>query len=186
MESSKKKAKKLRIPLIFLDESGFSLSPIRGKTWGEVGKPVVLREIFSRQTQTGLGFITMTPNLRRLNFRFTIFSGAINTEDVIFFLSEIHRHYGKKVMIIWDRLSAHISAQKFFERVNPDWFVFEYLPAYSPELKPVEQCWQVMKNVHLANFVPLSVEHLVEKRRVLTYLYLSATLFALMRFVGFF
>jgi len=83
-------------------------------------------------------------------------------------------------------LSAHISAQKFFERVNPDWFVFEYLPAYSPELNPVEQCWQVMKNVHLANFVPLSVEHLVEKRRVLTYLYLSATLFALMRFVGFF
>jgi len=41
LEASKKKCKKLGIPLIFLDESGFSLSPIRGTTWSEVGKPVV-------------------------------------------------------------------------------------------------------------------------------------------------
>jgi len=33
--------------------------------------------------------------------------------------------------------------------------VFEYLPSYSPELNPVEQCWQMMKNVFMANFVPL-------------------------------
>jgi hypothetical protein len=41
--------------------------------------------------------------------------------------------------------------------------VFEYLPSYSPELNPVEQCWQHMKNVRMVNFVPLSVEHLVER-----------------------
>ena len=28
---------------------------------------------------------------------------------------------------------------------------------------PVEQCWQMMKNVLMVNFVPLSVEHLEEK-----------------------
>jgi transposase len=163
LEASKKKAKKLGTPLIFLDESGFSLSPIRGKTWSEIGKPVVLRETFSRNTQTGLGFITMTPELRRLNFRFTIFSGAITMEDVVFFLTEIHRHYGKKVMIIFDRLPAHLSAVKFFEREHSDWFLFEYLPAYSPELNPVEQCWNQMKNVLMVNFVPMSIEHLVQK-----------------------
>jgi transposase len=139
------------------------MSPIRGTTWGEVGKPVVLRETFSRHTQTGLGFITLSPALRCLHFRFTIFSGAINTEDMIFFLTEIHRHYGKKVMIIFDHLSAHVSAQKYFEREHSEWFVFEYLPSYSPELNPVEQCWQHMKNVRMVNFVPLSVEHLVER-----------------------
>jgi len=46
-------------------------------------------------------------------------------------------------------------------------FAAEYrsneLPSYSPELNPVEQCWQMMKNVYMANFVPLSVEHLEEK-----------------------
>ena len=44
--------------------------------------------------EAGLGFITMTPNRQRLQFRFTIFSGAVNTEDMIFFLTEIHRYYG--------------------------------------------------------------------------------------------
>jgi len=149
--------------LILWDESGFSLSPIRGTTWCEVGKPVTLRETFSRHTQTGLGFITMTPVRQKLNFRFTIFEGAINTLDVILFLRMIHAYYGKQVMIIWDRLSSHLSARSFFECEHPDWFIFEELPAYCPELNPVEQCWNTMKNVLMANFVPMNIEHLKEK-----------------------
>jgi len=124
---------------------------------------VVLRERFSRKSQTGLGFITMTPKRRRLNFRFTIFEGGINTEDVIFFLTMIHQYYGVKVVIVLDQLSSHRSAQKFFQRTHPDWFVFENLPTYSPELNPVEQCWQMMKNVYMANFVPKDIEHLEAK-----------------------
>jgi transposase len=38
-------------------------------------------------------------------------------------------------------------------REHSGWFLFEYFPAYSPELNPVEQCWQYMKNVQMANFV---------------------------------
>jgi len=75
--------------------------------------------------------ITLTPIQRRLEFRFTMFSGAINTENMIFFLTMVRRYYGKQVMIIFDRLPAHIAAQSYFERVHPDWFLFEYLPAYS-------------------------------------------------------
>jgi len=163
LEASKKKAKKLGIPIVFWDESGFSLSPIRGTTWCEIGKPMVLRETYSRQSQTGLGMITMTPIQRRLEFRFTIFSGAINTEDMIFFLTMVHRHYGKRVMIIFDRLTSHIAAQLYFERTHPDWFVFEYFPSYSPELNPVEQCWQYMKNVLMANYVPIDIKCLEKK-----------------------
>jgi len=149
--------------LIFWDESGFSLSPIRGKTWCEIGKPIELRETYSRQSQTGLGMITMTPIQQRLEFRFTLFDGAMNTEMMIFFLTMVRRYYGKQVMIIFDRLSAHISAQKYFERVQPGWFIFEYLPSYSPELNPVEQCWQHMKNVSMANFVPICMQCLETK-----------------------
>ena len=150
------------MPLILRDETGFSLSPIRGTTWCERGKPNVLREIYSRPTPTGLGLITMTPVQQQLNFRFTIFDGAMNTLDVVLILRMIHAYYGKQVMVVWDRLSSHRSAQKYFECVYPDWFVFEYFPSYSPELNPVEQCWQHMKNVQMANVVPWSVEHLTE------------------------
>ena len=151
------------MPLIFWDETGFSLSPIRGTTWCEIGKPRVLRETYSRQSQTGLGMITMTPVQRRLEFRFTMFAGAINTEDMIFFLTMVRRYYGKQVMIVFDRLPAHIAAQHYFERTHPEWFVFEYLPSYSPELNPVEQCWQWMKNVAMANFVAMCIEQLESK-----------------------
>jgi hypothetical protein len=123
------------------------MSPTRGTTWAEVGKPMVMREIFSRNTQTGFGFITMTPKQRRLNFRFTIFDGAINTEDVKMFLRQIHYYYGTSVMILLDRLPSHLSARSYFERECPDWFLFEHFRSYSPELNPVEQCWQMMKNV---------------------------------------
>ena len=149
--------------MILLDESGFSLTPIRGTTWAPIGKPTVIRETYSRESQTGLGLITMTPVRQKLNFRFSIFSGAINTEDVIFFLTMIHRYYGTQVMIIWDRLPAHVSAHRHFDREHPHWFFFEYFPACSPELNPVEQCWNVMKNVYIANYVPMCIDDLHAK-----------------------
>jgi len=150
--------------LIFWDESNLSLAPIRGTTWCEVDKPVVLRETYSRQSQTGLGMITMTPVRQQLKFRFTMFEGGMNTEMMIFFLTMVHYYYGcKKVMIILERLPAHLAAEKYFERTNPHWFLFEYLPSYSPELNPVEQCWQHMKNVSMVNFVPMCMEQLEAK-----------------------
>jgi transposase len=76
----------------------------------------------------------------------------------------LHRHYnGKKVMIVMDRLPAHVAARKYFEREHGDWFEFADLPSYSPDLNPVEQCWNYMKNVLMANYVPLSIAHLDAK-----------------------
>ncbi len=90
------KSEAARHPLIFPDESGFSLSPIRGTTRCETGKSIVLRKIFSRKSQTGLGLIATTPVKRKSNFHDgfaarnygTIF-GGVNTEGVIFFLTMV-------------------------------------------------------------------------------------------------
>ena len=38
--------------------------------------------------------------------------------------------------------------------------MFEYLPAYCPELNPVEAMWSHAKYSDLANFVAADVEHL--------------------------
>jgi transposase len=56
-------------------------------------------------------------------------------------------------MIVWDALPAHKGAERYFRTNHPDWFVFHSLPSYSPELNPVEQCWNEMKNSQLSNFV---------------------------------
>jgi transposase len=157
----KKKAAKLGIPLVFVDESGFSLAPIRGKTWSKIGEPVTLRENFSRQNHTGIGMITLSPNRKDLHFYFTIFCGSARTEDFIFWLTQLHYYYsGQRVMILWDGLSAHKAAENYFKAHYSNWFFFEYFPPYSPELNPVEQCWQWMKNVDLANVISPNVAEL--------------------------
>jgi transposase len=56
-------------------------------------------------------------------------------------------------MLVWDALPAHKGAERYFRLHHPDWFVFHYFPTYSPELNPVEQCGNEMKNSQLRNFV---------------------------------
>jgi transposase len=43
---------------------------------------------------------------------------------------------------------------------HPDWFEVEWLPAYAPELNPVEMLWNHTKYADLANFIPDDVYHL--------------------------
>jgi len=51
-----------------------------------------------------------------------------------------------------DRLPAHLSAVNFFEREHPDWFIFEYLPSYTPEWNPVEQMLESDEERSLGEF----------------------------------
>jgi len=148
--------------LTIWDESGLSFSPNVGTTWAPVGETPILLETPGRHNHTMLGFIVRSPKRHDLRFRYTAFKGAARTEDVILFLTELHYRYGGKVMILWDHLSAHHSAETYFCDEHPDWFEFHYLPTYSPELNPVESCWHHIKNVSLANFVPSNDEELVQ------------------------
>jgi len=149
------------LPLTIWDESGFSFVPNRNHTWVPVGQTPLLRETPGRHNHTGLGFITRTPRRHLLKFRFTMFKGAARTEDLIFHLTELHHYYGgKKVLVLWDHLPGHHGADSYFSEHHRDWFEFEYFPTHSPELNPVESCWNKMKNEYLPNFVPTSDEEL--------------------------
>jgi transposase len=57
--------------------------------------------------------------------------------------------------VIWDRLSAHKSrmTQQWIEE-QKDWIHTEYLPAYAPELNPVEYLWGYWKQHELPNVCP--------------------------------
>lgn len=90
-----------------------------------------------------------------------MFQGSASFEDCVFFLSQIHHSYGDKVIVVWDNLPAHYSTESYFEEEHPDWFEFEHFPPHSPELNPVEPCWNHVKHVYLPNFVPRSDEELV-------------------------
>jgi len=61
----------------------------------------------------------------------------------------------RPVLVIWDRLSAHKSrmTQNWIAE-HQDWIRTEYLPAYAPELNPVEYLWGYWKQHELPNVCP--------------------------------
>ena len=55
---------------------------------------------------------------------------------------------GQRVVLIWDGLSAHWSTKmRAFLDSQRDWLRAERLPAYAPELNPVEGLWANLKNL---------------------------------------
>ena len=49
---------------------------------------------------------------------------------------------GQKAALVWDGLGAHRSrAMRAFLATQRDWLVVERLPAYAPDLNPVEALW---------------------------------------------
>jgi hypothetical protein len=59
---------------------------------------------------------------------------------------------GHKVVLLWDGLSAHWSTKmRAWLDSQRDWLCAERLPAYAPELDPVEYLWANLKDLELAN-----------------------------------
>jgi transposase len=60
---------------------------------------------------------------------------------------------GKKLLIVWDRLQAHRSrlVKEYVEGLNGR-IALEYLPAYAPELNPVEYILGYLKHHAMPNY----------------------------------
>ncbi|PBC46238.1 DDE endonuclease [Rhodococcus sp. ACS1] len=82
--------------------------------------------------------------------------GAEGTDKFIEFLTELRTHFaGEIVIVIWDGLMAHRSrAMTAWLATQRDWLHAERLPAFAPELNPIEQFWGNMKSTELANLCP--------------------------------
>jgi putative transposase len=61
---------------------------------------------------------------------------------------------------ILDRLNVHRAAIRHLQIRGASWLSVEWLPAYAPELNPVEAVWSHAKYTALANFVPDDRDHL--------------------------
>ena len=78
---------------------------------------------------------------------------SYNTDTLIAVLEQLAGFYtGQRVVLIWDGLSSHWSTKmRAFLDSQRDWLRAERLPAYAPELNPVEGLWANLKNLELAN-----------------------------------
>lgn len=74
-----------------------------------------------------------------------------------FFLEELRKEVSGEVALVWDRAGAHRAlAGEMPQGITP-----VFLPAYSPELNPVEPVWKALRK-ELANRIFETMEELQE------------------------
>lgn len=83
-------------------------------------------------------------------------------EDVVEFLKQIAQLNAGKIIVIRDRWSAYRKAMRLLGEQLPDRFEAEWLPAYAPDLNPIEFVWSKAKYADMANFVPENISALQE------------------------
>ena len=73
----------------------------------------------------------------------------------------VHRQLGTPVVWVWDNLPVHLTGELTeFIAKNKEWLTVVHLPAYAPDLNPVEGVWSLVKR-SLENFAAASMDHLV-------------------------
>lgn len=141
--------------IVFVDESGLTQKPATKKTWSPEGNTPQVEMNFSWKTLSVIGGIT----LRSIFFQ--IHEESIKSAQVIEFLTHLQRHIEGKLLVIWDGLPAHRSKEvKAYLTTTEGRIWLERLPAYAPELNPIEYLWGHLKNTALANFAPAELHEL--------------------------
>lgn len=86
------------------------------------------------------------------NFYFRLYPGTVRSPQVVHFLDALLRHINGPMLIVWDRLAAHRSGlvRDYLTSLQGRIKV-EYLPAYAPDLNPVEYIWAYWKQHELPN-----------------------------------
>ncbi|MGW8362851.1 IS630 family transposase [Streptomyces wedmorensis] len=146
----------------FLDESGVSLLPQVRRTYAPRGRTPLLRHRLNwkRASMAGaLGYHAADPE-RGPRLCFHLKPGSYDTVGLIEVLEQMKAFYrGERVVLVWDGLSAHWSRAMRAWVAEQDWLTLERLPAYAPELNPVEPLWSSVKKRELAN---LAGNHLAD------------------------
>jgi len=95
-------------------------------------------------------------------------AGAYNDELLADVLLDLRRHLrGAKATLLWDGLPSHRSRfMQHFLAQQRSWLVAERLPAYAPELNPVEGLWSNIKGRELANRCEATVSGLEDAAAV--------------------
>jgi transposase len=133
--------------IVFIDESGLSERPCRARTWAPRGETPILQYSFSWKQLSVIAGISFW----RFYFRF--FPGSIKSPQIVEFLKALQATLGRKLLIVWDRLQAHRSRLvRDYVEAQRGQIALEYLPAYAPELNPVEYIWGYLKRHAMPNY----------------------------------
>jgi hypothetical protein len=118
------------------------------------GHTPVLRHRLAWKRASMAAALGSHPDASKARLCFHLQLDSYDTDSLIGVLEQLKGVYtGHRVVLIWDGLSAHWSHKmRAHLDAQRDWLTVERLPAYAPELNPVEYLWANLKGAELANF----------------------------------
>jgi transposase len=92
--------------------------------------------------------------------------GAVRAAAILRFLRHLRRHVHGRVVLLWDSVQPHrAAAVRDWIARNESWLQVERLPAYAPDLNPVEGMWNWLKGTGLANVCEDNLGPVVRRAR---------------------
>jgi DDE superfamily endonuclease len=135
------------------------------RSWAPKGQPPVLTHRFNWKKASMAGALCYGVRGGGAQLAFHVTAGNYDTDTLIKVLTELRRLLGgEKATLLWDGLPAHRSrAMWAWLATQRSWLVVERLPAYAPELNPVEGLWSCLKAVELANLVSPTLAEVIDQ-----------------------
>ena len=157
MRRIRRRARRRKAHLIFLDESGFQLRPLVRRTLAPRGETPVLPCWDRRDRLSAISCISLSPVRDHPGLYFDLLpvDANVTAVEVVAFLQDLKRHLPGPWVLLWDRHRIHSRARavKVWLAKHPEVAVEDF-PAYAPELNPDEMVWGYTKYHQLANFAP--------------------------------
>jgi transposase len=147
--------------LVFLDESGFQLTPAVRRTLAPRGRTPILEAWDRRDRLSAISCITVSPERHRLNLYFQVLPKNTNFHgaEVVAYLRLLKESLPGPLTIIWDRNQIHSRSKlvRAYLAEHPE-VVVEDFPGYAPEFNPDEQVWGWTKYGRLSNLAAADTE----------------------------
>jgi transposase len=158
-----REAWKRQAHVVFLDESGFSLTPSVRRTLAPRGRTPVLECWDRRDKFSAISCITLSPFQGRpgLYFQLLPLNKTVHAEDTVAFLKELRRQLRGPFTVVWDRHNIHSKSRavRAFLAEHPE-IAAENFPGYIPDLNPDESVWSWTKYGRLSNLAARNAEDL--------------------------
>jgi transposase len=148
--------------LLFIDESGFYPLPSVVRTYAPVGRTPILREWWTRDHLSAISAISPEGQRYCRGQEQTI-----DSADVVTFLEHLRREVPGRLLLLWDGAPIHRRhlVTAFLANGAAERIQIERLPAYAPELNPVEGLWAHLKGVELCHVCCFNLPHLRKELR---------------------
>lgn len=125
------------------------------RTWALKGQTPIIQFHFNWT------HVSVIAGLSRTNCLFRLHEGSIKKEELVDFLKALKAHLKRPLLVIWDGARTHHShfVRKYLDSLNGH-IQIAFLPAYAPDLNPVEYLWAWLKRHAMANYCPHNLSEL--------------------------